>query len=108
MDMEVKQYAVHWVDLNPTKGNEVNKVRPCVIVSPDEMNLYIKTVIIAPLTHTLKSYPSRVICDIKGEKGSIMLDQIRTIDKIRIGSKIAQLHSKEITEVKYVINQMLC
>ncbi|RZK83179.1 MAG: type II toxin-antitoxin system PemK/MazF family toxin [Pedobacter sp.] len=106
--MEIKQYAVHWVDLNPEKGNEVRKARPCVIVSPDEMNLYIKTVTIAPLTHTLKEYPSRVVCDVKGQKGSVMLDQIRTVDKSRIGSKLAQLAPKEITEIKYVINQMLC
>lgn len=106
--MEVKQYAIHWIELDPTKGSEVNKTRPCVIISPDEMNTYIRTVIIAPLTHTLKSYPSRVMCKVNGDKGAIMLDQIRTVDKSRIGSLIGKLNSKEIAEVKFVINQMLC
>jgi len=106
--MEIKQYSVHWIDLDPTRGSEVSKTRPCVIISPDEMNRYIHTVIVAPLTHTLKSYPSRVICDVKGDEGSIMLDQIRTVDKARIGGIIDKLNTKEIAKVKFVINQMLC
>jgi mRNA interferase MazF len=106
--MEIKQYAVHWINLDPTLGSEVSKTRPCVILSPDEMNRYIKTVIIAPLTHTIKSYPSRVVCEINGEKGSIMLDQIRTVDKLRIGGLICKLAVSEVNEVKFVINQMLC
>lgn len=72
------------------------------------MNQYIKTVIIAPLTHTLKAYPSRVLCKVEGEKGAIMLDQIRTVDKSRIKVVIDKLGSKEISEVKFIINQMLC
>ncbi len=72
------------------------------------MNQYIKTVIIAPLTHTLKPYPSRVMCVVKGEKGAIMLDQIRTVDKSRIGAVIDKLDSKEIAAIKFIINQMLC
>ena len=106
--MIIKQYAVHWMNLDPTTRSEVSKTRPCVIISPDEMNKYLKTVIIAPLTHTLKIYPSRVICDVDGEKGSVMLDQIRTVDKTRIGPILNKLNQKEITEIKSVINQMLC
>jgi mRNA interferase MazF len=106
--MVIKQYAVHWINLDPTKGSEVNKTRPCVVISPDEMNQFIRTVIIAPLTHTLKLYPTRIICDINGDKGAIMLDQIRTVDKSRIGDFITSLNANEITEVKSVINQMLC
>ncbi|MDP9048599.1 MAG: type II toxin-antitoxin system PemK/MazF family toxin [Bacteroidota bacterium] len=106
--MVIKQYAVHWINLDPTKGSEVSKTRPCVIISPDEMNKYLRTVIIAPLTHTLKIYPSRVLCEIKGDKGSIMLDQIRTVDRTRIGAKLCTLNSKEIAEIKFVVNQMLC
>ena len=106
--MEIKQYSVYWMNLDPTKGSEVSKTRPCVILSPDEMNLYIKTVIVAPLTHTLKAYPSRILCEVKGEKGAVMLDQIRTVDKLRIGVFIGQLSPKEINEVKFVINNMLC
>lgn len=106
--MVIKQYAVHWINLDPTKGSEVNKTRPCVIISPDEMNQFIRTVIVAPLTHTLKLYPTRIICDVNGDKGAIMLDQIRTVDKSRIGDFITSLNSNEIIEVKSVINQMLC
>lgn len=106
--MEIKQYAIYWIDLDPTRGSEVNKTRPCVIISPDEMNRYIKTVIVVPLTHTLKAYPSRVLCEVKGEKGAIMLDQIRTVDKLRIGALIDKLSLKEINNIKSVINQMLC
>lgn len=106
--MEIKQYSIYWIKLDPTRGSEVNKTRPCVVISPDDINQYIKTVIIAPLTYTLKSYPSRVLCKVEGEKGAIMLDQIRTVDKSRIGAVINKLGSKEISEVKFIINQMLC
>jgi len=106
--MVISQYAVHWVNLEPTIGGEINKTRPCVIISPDEMNKYLKTIIIAPLTHTLKVYPSRVLCEINGEKGSIMLDQIRTVDRTRIGIVLGRLNTVEIEAIKSVINQMLC
>lgn len=106
--MEIKQYSIYRIELDPTRESEVNKTRPCVIISPDDMNQYIKTVIIAPLTHTLKPYPSRVMCAVKGEKGAIMLDQIRTVDKSRIGAVIDKLDSKEIAAIKFIINQMLC
>ena len=106
--MGIKQYSVHWINLDPTKGSEVNKTRPCVIISPDEMNQYLSTVIIAPLTHTIKSYPTRVVCDINGDKGSVMLDQIRTVDKTRIGDFITALQTKEMAAIKAIINEMLC
>jgi mRNA interferase MazF len=106
--MVINQYAVHWINLDPTLGSEISKTRPCIIISPNEMNQYLRTVIIAPLTHTIKSYPSRVTCEVDGDKGSIMLDQIRTVDKTRIGSFIATLDPKEISEIKSVLNEMLC
>ncbi len=106
--MEINQYSVHWINLDPTKGSEVNKTRPCVIISPNEMNQYIKTVIIAPITHTIKPYPTRVICKVKDDKGYIMLDQVRTVDKLRILGQISKLTAKEIAEVKRILNEMLC
>lgn len=106
--MVIKQYAVHWINLDPTVGADVSKTRPCVIISPDEMNKFLRTVIIAPLTHTLKIYPSRVLCEINGDKGAIMLDQIKTVDKVRIGQVMCKLDAKEVSEIKFVINQMLC
>ena len=106
--MVINQYNVHWINLDPTRGSEVSKTRPCVIISPDEMNKHLNTVIVAPLTHTLKLYPSRVICNVDGDKGSIMLDQLRTVDKVRISSLITKLDAQEIAQIKKVINQMLC
>ena len=106
--MEINQYDVHWIDLNPTIGSEMSKTRPCVIISPDEMNRFLKTVIIAPVTHTIKGYPSRINCKVDGQAGSVMLDQLRTIDKIRIKAKLSKLTSKEIVQLKTVINEMLC
>lgn len=106
--MEIDQYAIHWINLDPTIGSEINKTMPCVIISPNEMNLYLRTVIIAPLTHTLKLYPTRVLCNVNGSDGAIMLDQIRTVDRLRIGNIISKLSSNEIREVKDILNQMLC
>ena len=106
--MEIKQYSVYWVNLDPVVGSEVSKTRPCVVISPDEMNKYIRTVIIAPLTHTLKAYPSRVACNVDGEKGMVMLDQVRTVDKRRLTTFIAKLKKNESEKIKEVINEMLC
>ena len=106
--MEIKQYSVYWVNLDPVIGSEVSKTRPCVIISPDEMNKYLRTVIIAPLTHTLKAYPSRIAYTVAGEKGMVMLDQVRTIDKKRLVGFIAKLKKTENEKIKEVINEMLC
>jgi mRNA interferase MazF len=106
--MVINQYAIHWINPDPTTGSEVSKTRPCVIISPDEMNRHLQTIIIAPLTHTLKLYPSRVMCNINGDKSAVMLDQIRTVDKTRIGQFFNKLSPKEIAEIRFIINQMLC
>ena len=106
--MEIKQYSVYWVNLDPVIGSEVSKTRPSVIISPDEMNKYMRTVIIAPVTHTLKQYPSRVPCKINGENGMIMLDQIKTVDKTRLTSHMGKLRKTESEKIKEVINDMLC
>lgn len=104
----VEQYGVYWVDLNPTQGGEISKVRPCVIVSPKELNMYLKTVIIAPVTSTIRNYPYRVECCISDKKGEIATDQIRTVDKCRLKSKIGTLNKQEIKNLKDVFMQMLC
>jgi len=103
----VNQYEIYWVSLDPTIGTEVKKTRPCVVITPDEMNHNLGTVMIAPLTSTTKLYPSRILCNVQGKKGTIMLDQIRTVDKKRLIKKIAQLSAKEIKEVKEKIKEML-
>ncbi|MBF2057418.1 MAG: type II toxin-antitoxin system PemK/MazF family toxin [Cyanobacterium sp. T60_A2020_053] len=87
----MKRFDIYLVQLNPTLGSEINKNRPCVIISPDEMNDYIKTVIVAPMTSAKKSYPTRVNCVFQNKKGQIVLDQIRTVDKIRLNKKVGIL-----------------
>ena len=91
MDMVGKRFEVYFIDLNPTTGSEINKVRPCVIVSPDEMNSTLNTVIVAPLTSTIKNYPMRVNCTVANKKGQIALDHLRSIDKTRLKNKLATL-----------------
>lgn len=105
--MELKQYDIVIVNLNPTQGSEINKTRPCVIISPDEMNKYLKTVIIAPMTTSTKRYPTRVKVKHGGKSGSVVVDQLRTIDKSRITKVVERLSRIEITEVKEVIRQTL-
>ena len=106
--MVINQYNIYWTDLNPTIGSEVNKTRPCVVLSPNEMNHNINTIIVAPVTSTLKLYPTRILCNVGGKPGAIMLDQIRTVDKQRVKGLLAQLTEADIKRVKSVISQMLC
>ena len=105
--MVINQYDIFWVDLNPTIGHEIKKFRPCVILSPDEMNLNIDTIIIAPMTTKSRSYPTRVKVTFERKLGWIVLDQIRTIDKIRLKEKTGPLKETEITEVKSILKEML-
>ena len=96
--MEYLRYEVYLVNLDPTIGSEIKKTRPCVIISPNEMNLNISTVIIAPLTSTQRDYPTRVNCKVQGKAGQIVLDQIRTVDKKRLIRKIDTVN--KITQAK--------
>ena len=87
----MKQFDVYRVNLDPTVGSEIRKSRPCVIVSPDEMNRHIRTVIVAPLTSKGRSYPTRVECEFQEKKGQVVLDQIRTVDKRRLAKRMGKL-----------------
>ena len=87
----VSQFEVYWVDLNPTMGAEMQKIRPCVIVSPKELNDHLDTVIIVPVTSAIHGYPYRIACNIMGRNGEIVTDQIRTIDKRRLKSALPHL-----------------
>jgi mRNA interferase MazF len=89
--MEYRRFEVYLINLDPTVGSEIKKTRPCVIISPNEMNLHISTVIIAPLTSKLRNYPTRVPCRVEGKQGQMVLDQIRTVDKSRLIKKITTL-----------------
>lgn len=106
--MGIEQYEVYWVDLNPTKGAEINKVRPCVVISPSEMNMHLQTIIIAPVTNRGRDgYPTRVKLTENKISGWIVLDQIRAIDKDRLNNKIASLNENDIMAVKAILQEML-
>lgn len=89
--MVVKRFDVFLINLDPTLGVEIQKTRPCLVISPDEMNAYIQTVIVAPMTTKARSYPSRVSCRFEGKDAHIVLDQIRTVDKSRLIKRLGHI-----------------
>ena len=103
--MELVQYQIVLVNLDPTLGSEIKKTRPCVIVSPNEMNKHLNTVVIAPMTSTSKAYPTRVAVKHNDKSGWVVLDQIRTIDRQRIIKVLGGIDQKEIEKVKAVIKE---
>jgi len=103
--MAINQYEIVLVNLDPTVGSEIKKTRPCVIISPNEMNKYLNTVVIAPMTSQSKKYPTRVLVKHNSKKGWVVLDQIRTIDKQRIIKTLDNLTEKEIVEVKLKLKE---
>jgi len=103
--MELKQYQIVLVNLDPTIGSEIKKTRPCVIISPDEMNKYLRTIIVAPMTTTSRKYPTRIEVKHDRKIGWIVFDQIRTIDKQRIIRVLGKLSQPEIKELKSVMKE---
>ena len=103
--MELKQYQIVLVNLDPTIGSEMKKTRPCVIISPNEMNKYLQTIIVAPMTSSSKHYPTRVEVKHNKTKGWVVIDQIRTIDRKRIVKILGTLTEKEIYKVKSTIQE---
>ena len=106
MGVVAKRFDVFLVNLDPTVGREIQKTRPCVVISPDEMNRHIATVIIAPMTTKGKAYPTRVVCQFQGKDGQIVLDQIRTIDKSRLVKKLGQISQDEQRAVLNILAEM--
>ncbi|MGD1949174.1 MAG: type II toxin-antitoxin system PemK/MazF family toxin [Leptolyngbyaceae cyanobacterium] len=106
MGMVVKRFDVFLVNLDPTVGSEIQKTRPCVVISPDEMNRYIATVIIAPMTTKGKQYPTRIVCQFQGKNGQIVLDQIRTVDKNRLVKKLGRISQDEQKMLLDVLAEM--
>jgi len=104
MGMEVNRFDVYLINLDPTKGHEIKKTRPCTVISPNEMNHFISTVIVAPMTSKGRNYPSRIPCTFKGIKGQVVLDQIRTVDKSRLVKKLGAL-SKPIQQKSLAVLQ---
>lgn len=103
--MEITQYQLVLVNLDPTIGSEMKKTRPCVVISPDEMNRYLQTIVIAPITGSSKPYPTRAVLKSNKTKGWIVLDQIRTIDRQRVVKPLGNLTEKEILNVKSIIRE---
>ena len=106
MGMVAKRFDVYLVNLDPTVGSEIRKARPCLVISPDEMNRYIATVIMAPMTTKGKDYPSRVPCRFKGKDGQIVLDQIRTVDKFRLIQHLGRIDKEAQQATLAVLSEM--
>jgi mRNA interferase MazF len=104
--MELNQYWVVLVNFDPTIGSEIKKTRPCVIISPNEMNHFLRTIVIAPMTSQSRDYPSRVKITQNNKDGWVLLDQIHTIDKQRIIKVFDRLSEKEIEKVKLIIKEI--
>lgn len=102
---QISQYDIVLVNLDPTIGSEMKKTRPCIVLSPNEMNKYLQTIVVAPMTSSSKPYPTRVEVRHKMTKGWIAIDQIRTIDRLRIVKRFEMLTDKEIDKVKTVIQE---
>ena len=103
--MDLRQYQIVLVNLDPTIGSEITKTRPCVIISPNEMNKYLRTIIVAPMTTKSRKYPTRIEIRHDDKQGWVVIDQIRTIDKQRIIRVFGSLSRKEIKELKSVIKE---
>jgi mRNA interferase MazF len=106
MEMVINRFDVYLINLDPTVGSEIQKTRPCLIISPDEMNRHIRTVIAAPMTTAGKDYPTRVKCKFKKKKGQIVLDQIRTIDKTRLVKKLGKIDPETQIEVISILQRL--
>lgn len=104
--MVVERFDVYLVNLDPTGGSEIKKTRPCLVVSPDEMNRWIRTVIVAPMTTKGQAYPTRVRCEFQGKEGQVVLDQIRTVDKSRLVRKLGQINKSAQRKVLVTLAEM--
>ena len=104
--MEIKRFDVYLINLDPTIGHEIKKTRPCLIISPNEMNRFISTVIVAPMTTKGRNYPTRIQCTFQGKKGQIILDQIRTVDKKRFIKKLGSISKKAQDNALNILQEM--
>lgn len=104
--MAVSRFEIYLVNLDPTLGSEIQKTRPCLVISPDDLNHYLRTVIVAPMTTQGKAYPSRVACQFKGKRGQIVLDQIRTVDRARLVRRLGRLDRNTSAATLQVLQEM--
>jgi mRNA interferase MazF len=106
MSDTVRRGDVFLISLDPTRGEEIRKTRPCVVISPDELNAYLNTYIVAPLTTGSHQYPFRISCRFQGRAGHIVLDQIRTVDRERLVKKLGKLSSSTLSNVLAILQEM--
>ncbi|MBW4661764.1 MAG: type II toxin-antitoxin system PemK/MazF family toxin [Drouetiella hepatica Uher 2000/2452] len=106
MKTMIKRFDVYLVNLDPTVGNEIQKTRPCLVISPDEMNRFISTVIVAPMTTAGRDYPTRVTCRFQGKEGQVVLDQIRTVDKTRLVKRLGHISSATQKKVLAILAEL--
>jgi mRNA interferase MazF len=106
MGMVIRRFEVYLIQLDPMIGSEIQKTRPCLVVSPDELNRHIRTVIIAPMTTKGQSYPTRVSCRLQAKDGQLVLDQIRTVDRARLIKRLGRIDGKTATRVTEVLQEM--
>jgi mRNA interferase MazF len=106
VDVVIRRFEVYLINLDPTTGSEIQKTRPCLVISPDEMNAHIATVIVAPMTTKGREYPTWVHCTFEGKSGQIVLDQIRTVDKSRLVKKLGKIEPDAQSEVLAVLAEM--
>jgi mRNA interferase MazF len=104
--MAINRFEVYLINLDPTVGSEIRKTRPCLVVSPDEMNHNVLTVIVAPLTTKGQPYPTRVPCRFKGKVGQVVLDQIRTVDRSRLIKKLGRIDDRTAAAVLGVLQEL--
>jgi mRNA interferase MazF len=104
--MGISRFEVYLVNLDPTIGSEIQKTRPCVVVSPDEINHMVRTTIIAPMTTRGQAYPTRVPCTFNRKKGQVVLDQIRTVDRVRLIKRLGALDGPTGARVLEVLQEM--
>jgi mRNA interferase MazF len=102
----IKRFDVYLVSLDPTKGSEIKKTRPCLIISPNEMNRHIRTVIVAPMTSTRRNYPSRITATFQKKRGQIVLDQIRTVDKRRLVKRLGTISTSAQDKTVDLLQEM--
>ena len=103
---KIKQFDIYWVNLNPTRGSEIKKTRPCIIISPDEMNEVLRTVLVIPITSTIIEWPFRLTITLNGKKSSAACDQLRTIAKERLQDKFSTLPMREQVKLLDILQNM--
>ena len=104
--MVINRFDVYLVNLDPTVGSEIRKTRPCVVVSPDDLNHHLRTAVVAPMTTKVRPYPTRVSCRFKGKAGQVVLDQVRTVDQARLVKKLGRIDARTATAALKVLREM--